>query len=287
MPSAGAIPIPDQNIRSEIEKFSISNFSVDVAEYLKTYKQWILSSKHNRIIGLENFKSASFIHGTIQAFDHFYFKHKHRKFKFFRGEFMYHRASIKNKSNWSYLDEEELSENDAFIVSVPFSDTGKQRQEINDIFKKCDQLKIPVMIDLAYLPIARNIKLDLNFDCIETVCTSISKAFDGAQFIRAGIRFQRENTDDGIDIYNSVNMVPTYNMSVACHLMNNYSIDYNWETYKNSYEDLCKELNLNQTDCVIFGTSNTEYTEFNRGNSWNRVCISTDLREKYDSSKSQ
>ena len=199
---------------------------------------------------------------------------------------MYHQASAKHGLAWAWLDASTLTFNDAVIISVPFSDSGNMPTDIDIILDNCDYFKIPVLIDLAYLPMSKNIRLDLRYDCIETVCASVSKVFDGAQYLRAGIRFQRVNIDDGIDIANSVGMVPANAMSTAVYLMNKYPIDYNWNTYADEYHAVCTELNLSTTNCIMFGTSTTDYMEYNRGNSWNRVCISQDIGNKHASTKS-
>jgi hypothetical protein len=190
---------------------------------------------------------------------------------------MYHQASLKKNLRWSWLDPETLTFNDAVIISVPFSDSGNMPRDIDKILDKCDYYKIPVLLDLAYLPQAKNIKLDLSHPCIETVVCSISKAHDGAQYLRAGVRFQRENCDDGIDIANSVGMVPHHAMASACYLMSLYDLDYNWRTYGDTYYQVCKQLVLEPTDCLMFALSYDNYSEFNRGNPWHRVCVSQDI----------
>jgi hypothetical protein len=274
MPGTGAIPIPNSTIAEEIKYHNPTE--VDLKEYLETYTQWIVDSKRNQLTGLENYVSKSFIHGTVQGFDHFYIKHFTRRFRFFRGEFMYHQASMKAGLAWAWLNDGNIESNDAVIISVPFSDFGSKHTDLDSILDICESLEVPVLLDFAYLAISKNIVVNLNYKCIDSVCTSISKAFDGAQYLRCGIRFQRENLDDGIDAFNSVGMVPHKNMSTAVYLMKKYSIDYNWDAYATQYELVCKEFNLQPTDCILFGLS-TEYAECNRGNILNRVCISKDL----------
>jgi hypothetical protein len=127
---------------------------------------------------------------------------------------------------------------------------------------------------MAYYPITKNINLNLNYTCIDTICFSLSKAFDGAQWLRCGIRYQRYDNDDGIDIYNSVDMTPKIPMQLAIALMNTFSADYNWDTYGKTYKTVCETHNLQQTDCVIFGLGDNSFSDYNRGGIVNRVCIS-------------
>ena len=285
MPNKSAEPITNKFINSEIKNF-VSDKNYNRNEYLDIFEEWINNTKLNELYGLQYYKSKRFTYGTTQSFDHFYLKHRNRRFRFFTGEFMYHQASMKNNLNWKYLTYNDLDTNDAVIISVPFSDTGNIIRDLDYILKKCCNLTIPVLLDLAYFPVSKNIKLNLSYSCIETITFSLSKAFDGAQFLRAGIRFQKQDDDDGIDIFNSVNMLPSHTLNSACFLMNKYNIDYNWNTYSSLYDEICKKYDLEPTDCIMFGISRDKFQEFNRGNSWNRVCISKDIGELYDRSKS-
>lgn len=286
MPNKSATPIPNASIRQEIENYVLNDRHVDKEEYTKTFADWLLSSKNNTITHLNDFVNKSFTYGTVQSFDHFFLRHKNKRFRFFKGEFMYHQASLKYDAHWSYLNDDYPRYDDAVILSVPFSDSGMMPPELNSLLHQCQKKDVPVLLDLAYFPTAKNLEINLSYKCIETVCCSLSKAFDGAQYLRAGIRFQRTNIDDGIDIFNSVNMFPHHTMSAACYLMNKFSVDYNWNTYETHYEEICKNLNLQPTNTIMFGLSQTDYQEFNRGNDWNRVCISEDIGERYASSKS-
>ena len=47
-----------------------------------------------------------------------------------------------------------------------------------------------------------------------------------------GIRFQRQSIDDGIDVFNSVEMVNNVSISLSKSLINEYSVDYNWNKYE-------------------------------------------------------
>lgn len=274
MPNQSAKPIPQPILVENIKNYSIVG-DVELNDYVKTYRKWINSGPHN-IIGLEEYSSIAFCHGTIQCFDHFYLKYSDRRFRFKKGEFMYHRTSLRYK-NWEYLND-DLSQGDALIISCPFSDTGRTPEDLEYLLSQCDELNIPVLLDMAYLPLSKGTTINVRHQCIDSICTSLSKAFDGAQYLRTGIRFQRINLDDGIDIYNSVEMLPKYDMEISIYLMNKYPINYQWQRVGDKYKKLCKEFNLQETDCIIFGTTTDDkYIAFNRGNSWHRVCLSDDL----------
>ena len=91
-----------------------------------------------------------------------------------------------------------------------------------------------------------------------------------------GVRFTRDYVDDGISMLNEVKMANNYSMALGTEYMRNFSPDYNWEKFNDSYQDVCHEHDLVWTDTVIFGLGDdVRHAEFNRGVSGNyRVCIS-------------
>jgi hypothetical protein len=279
----GAKPVADNKIRHFITTINTGNFLYDEtlpSKFADSFVNWITASKHNTIVGLDKFASTNIVNGTIHTFDHWYWRHKTKRFRFFKGEFMYHSAFLKNGGNWQYLNN-DLESNDALIVSVPFSDYGSQRSEMFYYLDQCNKLNIPVLLDFAYYPCAKNVSIDLTqYPCVETATFSISKAFYGAEYLRAGIRLDRKLADDGINVSNSVDMINRVSLGIAIELMKNFSVDYNWNTYNNAYKEVCKEYNLIETDCIMFGLGGDEYNNYNRGTSVNRVCISDLIGKK-------
>lgn len=285
MPLRNAIPIQDTDFWPLSIEIPQEINSV-LEQYLSLYQPWILNS-NNQINGLNYFQSAKFCHGTVQAFDHFYIRHNHRRMRFLPGEFMYHRACIKHSLNWAYVTHDDLKENDALIISAPFSDLGSIHPDMDALLCECDRLGIPVLIDMAYICISRNVEIDLNHDCIETVTTSLSKAFYGAQYLRAGIRWEKTDRDDGIDVFNSVEMAALPSLTIALNFISNHKLDWVWQKYGKAYDATVKQLNLQPTNCILFGLGGDLYQEYNRGNMLNRVCISPEIGESYARMQSQ
>jgi hypothetical protein len=44
----------------------------------------------NCITGIDSFDQVDYSQGTTESFDHFYIKHPQRRFRCFRGEYLYH-----------------------------------------------------------------------------------------------------------------------------------------------------------------------------------------------------
>mgnify|MGYP001188251798 FL=1 len=67
--------------------------------------------------------------------------------------------------------------------------------------------------------------------------------------------------------------------------MNHYEFDYNNNQYKDRQIEICKELKINPSKCVLFGNASpnhNEYGSYDRGTSWRRVCISSLLGDMKD-----
>jgi hypothetical protein len=279
----GAKPIQDPAIKEFISHLVPSQdlYNGDIQQqFVEKFFNWINSSELNSLKGLDKFTNRKLTAGTAQTFDHFYWANKTRRFRFYKGEFMYHSACLKNGGEIEYLENADLDVNDAVIVSVPFSDWGTQRP-MQNLLDDCDSLEIPVLLDFAYYPCTKDIDIDLaKHKSINTVAFSISKAFAGAEFLRVGLRLQRQDRDDGIDVFNSVEMVNRVGISIADRLTSEFSIDYNWHAYNEVYKAVCEELELEPTDCVMFGLGGDQYQDYNRGGSVNRVCVSDVIGEK-------
>lgn len=253
----------------------------DCERFKQDFRTWITDSKLNHIAHLDDHQHVTLCAGTAQAFDHFYIKHHMRRFRWLRGEFMYHRAVLKQGFEYKLLDDGDLERGDAVIISVPFSDLGRKHSITDDLLAHCDRLGIPVLIDMAYLPVSRNVQLDLSHACIDAVAFSISKFYPGAENLRVGVRFQRENHDDGIDVFNSVGMNNRVDIALAHDIIRSHSIDSSWQRYGKAYEKVIADMGLARTDCLMFGLDmQGRYPVLNRGNTWTRICVSDLVAEQ-------
>ena len=172
---------------------------------MNTYHEWLQTSKLNTLHGLDKFNSLGFVHGTSQAFDFFYAENKDRRMRCFKGDFIYHEVTWRNNyPNWKYIEDDKILEDDAVIISLPFSDLGGEHPDMQDILDTCDELKVPVFIDCAYYSICRGLDFNLDIPCIKGVTFSLSKAFYGAERLRIGIRCKKEYNDDQVDLFTSM-----------------------------------------------------------------------------------
>ena len=248
-------------------------------QYSDTWRTWLTATQNKKILGLEQFEHSDFCLGTSQAFDHFVLRHADRTIVTFPGEFQYH-ACISRQRGHRKISHESLDfqPGDALLISAPFSDLGAQHPRFEEIMQRCEELSIPVCVDLAYWGIARNVDLDLTrYPAITEVVSSLSKPFYILAQHRVGIRFSREYLNDGISMQNEVGASNYHAMSLGCHFMTKFSSDWCWTQYQDRYSTAVVKNNLGATDCVIFARGDqTRYPDCNRGIPDNyRVCIST------------
>jgi hypothetical protein len=279
----GARPIVAADVAAHYEKFIYQ--PTKLIEYTNTWRDWLLQSSSKQITGLALFDYADYTCGTSQAFDHFWLRYSNKRLVCFAGEFQYHSCIGKHLNFKTITQWSDLQPGDALILSFPFSDIGSTHPQQHQILSQCNNLSIPVCLDLAYWGISKNISIDLTlYPCVQEVSSSLSKSFYTLENHRVGVRFTKKYTNDGISMINEVNMQNNYSMSLGVHYMTKFSADWNWQQFGDAQLAVCKHHDFAPSDTVIFGlTSDSQYGDFNRGiPNNNRICISNLIPQLYN-----
>ena len=229
-------------------------------------------------LDLKNF-DADYSAGTTQSFDSFYFRHRHRRFRCYVGEYFYHLKNwISNNVDWSFIyDNDPLSKGDALVISYPFCDSG-DFYDLEDILEICNQLSIPVLIDMAYYCLTETPEVNFNFECIDTVAFSLSKIFPVANY-RVGVRYTKKSIFDGQKLHDQIN----YNNYASCYLgfklIENFSRDFIHNKYKNKQQEVVKFFGLEKSNSVIFSVGDKDWDIYSRRTLLNeyKLDISSDL----------
>ena len=275
----GARPIIDSEISAHYQKYC--HKSPGLPDYVDSWTRWLESSSDKKITGTKNFTHAHFVQGTSQTFDHFVLRHARNRILALPGEFQYHRC-IGQHADFCVFDHATINKNDAVIVSLPFSDTGRPHHLFESILDQCNQAGAAVCLDLAYWGITKDIVLDLDrFPCVQEFTISLSKPFHVLETHRVGIRFSREYVNDGICMQNEVGSINFYSMGLGMHFLDHFSPDWVWTKYQDRYYQTCETLGLSPTDTVIFAMGDRmHHQDFNRGVPGQyRVCISEYLSD--------
>jgi hypothetical protein len=276
--SASCVIDPDQQnvvynlISKAVQDKCLDDITIQ-DRFLEKYFQWLHTSQLNEFKNLDKFSVKAYSNGTTEGFDKFYLRNSTRRFRCFRGEYMYHGASWKLYfPNWKYIDDEPIDKNDAVIISLPFGDTGNQHISMLEMLDTCSQLGVPVLIDCAFVGICQNINFDFDHPAITDITFSLSKAFPVAN-LRIGMRLTRDDCDDGLLIHNKTNYNNRLGAAVGLDLISQYSIDWNVERWHDQQLEFCKQLNIVPSNTIIFGLGDENYQQYNRGGSANRLCL--------------
>ena len=276
-------PVLESEVNAIIAKVTAAGCLADTAihtKFLDRFYSWILETKNNHITGLENFTAKVITSGSTEAFDKFYLKNKDRRLRYFKGEYMYHAAATKSYFDPApYIDDEPLDSNDVLVISLPFADTGAEHPRMDEVLSICEKLAIPVLIDCCYYGACADLTMNFNYTCITDITFSLAKSFP-VGFIRVGMRLTREDNNDPLFVYNKNNYVNRLAAAVGLELLNKYSPDYNYDTYKSTQKKFCKQLGVDASKCVFFATSKDKFPEYNRGTDSNRLCFSKYLYQK-------
>lgn len=269
---SGATSVSDVELIDFIK--NIPSKIPNTKEFLQDYKQWIEST--HTIAGWKNFNHLCFSNGTTESFDKFYHRYLHRRLRLLKGEYVYHQMMGKKIfKEFAWIEEiATLQHNDVVAISVPFADTGSVPLNLYAILDRCEELKIPVLLDLAYINLAIGLELNLNYKCIDTITSSLSKVFPLSTY-RIGIRLQQEFIDDTLFAYNQNQYINSYSVLIGHEVIKKYSADHSFKKYRTQQLALCKELSITPSSSFIFGIDhNNLYTEYNRGAVSNRLCLS-------------
>jgi hypothetical protein len=271
--SAFAIQDPEtvKLLRDPLDLSCVHSDSI-IDEFLYAYDRWIHSTVSNSIIGLDQFKFKCYSNGTTESFDKFYLKNHHRRFRCFKGDYMYHKLAWREKYDWAYLEDDVLKENDAVVISLPFADTGDKHELYHKLMRECNQLRIPVLVDCAYFGACRGIEFDLAYGCITDVTFSLSKSFPLA-YARIGIRYTREDDDDTLFVYHKINYNNKIGAALGLRYLEKFPPDYITSKYIDKQLDFCYTLGVKPSKTVLFGIGGSEWQQYNRGGVTNRLSF--------------
>lgn len=266
----GSFAIMDSDILSSLPKME----QVDPDIFCKSYIEWIKSTKLNTIIGLEQFKCSAYSNATTEIFDKFYMKNHNRRFRCFRGEYVYHQIAWRTSwPDWCYIEDQPIQANDAVVISLPFSDTGDKHSRMDELLKTCSSLGVPVLVDCAYFGVCSDITFDFTYSCITDIAWSLSKSFPLA-YARVGMRLTKSDNDDPLLMLNKIGYVNRIGAALGLGLIETYSPDYIVTKYKSAQIKLCENLGVQPSKTVLFGIDyDNRYPEYNRGSNTNRLGL--------------
>lgn len=272
--NSGAIQDPETI--SALTSFEYSKYLNDSTihyEFCKQYTAWISNTTNNKFVDLDKFPFAVYTNGTTEAFDKFYIKHHNKRFRCFKGEYMYHQLTWRNNwPNWCFIEDDDLLLGDVVVISLPFSDTGEQHEHMKKVLDFCDIMDIPVLVDCAYFGICGDLTFDFSHPCIKEITFSLSKQFP-LSYARIGMRLTRTDDDDPLFVNNRNGYVNRIGCALGLHFISQFDSDYIVNKYKQQQLTLCTKLGVHPSKTVIFGIGDDAWSAYNRGRDTNRLSL--------------
>lgn len=279
-------PLVDQDVLTTISDFfsNIRDVDVDLDNwdnqiYFSAFDNWIKNSHYNKFTGIDLFPYRAYGAGTIDGIQSFIHRHgMSKRIRFSRAEFVGSKIVCNHASfNWAFLEDGPISDNDAVVLSFPFSGNGNLYENCDQLLDYCDKLNVPVLIDAAYFGISHGITIDLSRPCITDVVFSLSKPFSTQ--LRLGYRITKQLFDDVLQLNSDSKIYNRYAVSAGIKLLNKFSHDWLIEKYHPIQQKICKEFNLTPSATVTLASDNLSRPEFFR-NGYYRVCITHELQQQ-------
>lgn len=219
--------------------------------------------------------------GITQSIIDFLLANRNRRITFFRGEYPFLRHLCESlQMDWSFADDTTLSQNDALVLSSPFSGTGGHHEKDEECVCEADKKGIPVMLDGALHGLGASLNWKLcTYSSVKKVAFSLSKTLDMGHF-RVGFEFQRTDDPGHIQILNNWRYVQRYGVYCGLHLMEHIDLKNLIQTYRKLQQVTCSTYQISASDSVIFATGQDGWEKYSRDGIANRICLSLDI-ERY------
>jgi hypothetical protein len=247
---------------------------------IQKFRNWIQRSNNNNI-DISHLESDDLVHTIYDCIHEAGWRYRHRKLRKLRGDHCYldntffyvpieetiptvphHEPYLRYIDGFTgkYFD---LDEDDWVYLTIPFFGNGDISDKLEGILNQADLLSVPVVVDCTLLPLAKGIDINLNHSSVKEVIFPLSTTL-GIHKCQIGIRFSNyantsaDNGADGSDAVGPIHLlnqsdeglVSTVELLIAHELLDNFTIDYMYDTCKNAQQEICHEINLIPTKCV-------------------------------------
>tara|TARA_X000001382_G_scaffold130459_1_gene125385 strand:- start:276 stop:1061 length:786 start_codon:yes stop_codon:yes gene_type:complete len=243
-------PCIDQKISSLKQRFFEESQTVPTREeFIEQATEWFLSTRLNKLTGLESFAHKDIIIGCTQFIENICLKQKWN-IQILPEEYAYYTVMGKQPTKAG-----ELQENVPLLISAPNWKHG-QRSNWQDILEECVQKNIDVHVDCAWLTVAKDIEINFDHPCIKSIGMSISKYI--GSWNRIGIRWSKQKTLDSVTMFNTQMKYNDALVSCGSFIMKNLDRDYGWNTYGKKYEQICTQHNYQSTNYFYLAKKDNE-----------------------------
>ena len=207
------------------------------------YRHWIKD-----IVDLSNFKYCYFVNGVTDALNQ-WIATEDRQWQYLEGDYEYANMISGKGNKVKYINNTDL-----LYISNPACATGN--------FINIKEIPNPVILDCAYLGCTSKQKMTIPLNT-EQIWFSFSKGW-GVIGQRAGLVFTK-TPHKSLDIMKNVEAWNYTSVEVAITIVENFDIDTVYNQYKEKQQKVCKDLDVNVSDCFfIANTTQEQYSKRRR-----------------------
>lgn len=241
-------PLTDKKIESLIQDVLRGSIKKDITDqvyidFQEHFKNWLASSKLNKLEGLESFLRSDICIGCTQFIDTIYMKGPVQTLK---GDYRYHQRL---NPDISYSVPGYLLPNIPLIIALPFPSIGSEHPNLEEILNECERKNIKVHIDGAWITCSRFINFNFDHPAVVSVALSLSKGL-GLGWNRIALRWTKSTVPDAITIMNDFHMNNRVPAMIANHFLLNLEADHLWKTHAARYDKICKDFDLVPTKSI-------------------------------------
>lgn len=222
------------------------------AEFKDKFHNWIVSSKLNSAIGLDQFLDRDIIAGVTQFIDDIH--QMKSNVCVLEHEYRYHWRLYGDNLIIRTVD--TLQAGDNLILSMPFPYYGDIHPDTDAILYRCNELNIDVHIDACWFGCSRDIVFNFDQPCIKSVGFSLSKAL-GMGANRIGVRYCRQRWKGPVSIINEFNMNTQILVWMGIKFIDKFGVDFWQNKYGAAYAQICKDYNLTPTKSIHLAWDNS------------------------------
>lgn len=274
----GARPIFDKEVYDFVREVSADCWNepttimalADVDLFKNTYITQLNEYEPSTLLGLDKFAYTGVLDGVTGAFLDWYTQYTIGNIVVLKGEYPFHkRNGCKVLEHYS-----DIQSGQTLILSMPFSATGNIHEDYYSIIEHCNNNKIDVLLDCAYLNISGIGEIDIDTPCVKSVATSLSKVF-ATGMNKIGIKFDRNEIPTPVKQLNDWKYLNHFSMNLHIKLLTNFKLNFIYDKYLQRSSEACTSFGLDRSKTLLFGLSNDNiWSKFSREGLCNRVCIS-------------
>ena len=251
-------PISDKLMKSlKNDWFEKSQKNISHDDFISKAEEWFKATTLNQLDGWNAFPCIDIIMGCTHYIESLCSKYKWN-IQVIPKDYAYYSVMGKQSTEIG-----SLKPGVPLIISLPNWYYGDIHPEWETILKECEEKDIDIHIDCAWITVARNFNFNFDHPNIKSFAMSMSK-YD-MTWNRIGLRWTRQRTMDSCTLINAHRKYNEATTSCGAFIMDNVKRDYGWNTYGKQHTEICKELDMQETNSVYVVKDKTTGDVFSIG----------------------